>query len=91
MNKGLLEYIKMYPQCFSDTCYARSRTTPNLENKKNHLNLKLSIDNKNWEMVLRIIEQSGYQSALQEVLIFLITYSNIPEEVYGEIFDNFVE
>lgn len=88
--KTLLQYIQENPVHFINTCYARSKTTPSEENRKNHLNLMLCIERSMWGEVEAIINTKSYQRPLQGVLVCLKTYSNIDDEVYSEIYDNFV-
>lgn len=78
----LMDIIKDHPDCFVATCYGRAGTTPSAENRKNHLNLAVLIEKKEWEMAARIITHPDYRRPLNGVVVCLRTYSNIPRDAY---------
>lgn len=81
----ILDAIKMYPQQFIDTCYARSQTTPSSTNKTDHLFMVHYIEREMWDFVADILKDPQYHKALKGVVLCLSQYSDIEGELWHEI------
>lgn len=81
----ILDAIKLYPQQFINTCYARSQSTPSPINKNNHLFLAQKIKENDWEMVEDRLTRAAYSKPLKGVIFCLERYSDIPNPVWHEI------
>ena len=81
----LIQAIKDNQDAFIYTAEYRALTTPNPENKTNHLLLKLSIKAGDWERVKTIVELPNYQEAFKRLVWCLNHHDRIGHEEHSRI------
>ena len=81
----LIQAIKDNQDAFIYTEEWRASTTPNPQNKTNHLALSIAIKAGDWERVKTIVELQQYQVAFERLVWCLNHHNNIGHEEHSRI------